>query len=110
MGFDLGLFDNKLNLVVDYFVAKTEDMLLDVPVPLQSGFTRSLQNVGKMENKGLEIVRYSPMEANIPGCIGGDAQIRFYKNRLTFRSLKFKISELKYAILYFIRNSGVMMI
>ncbi len=56
IGFDLGLFDNKLNLVVDYFVAKTEDMLLDVPVPLQSGFTRSLQNVGKMENKGLEIV------------------------------------------------------
>ena len=55
-GFDLGLLNGKLNLVVDYFIAKTEDMLLNVPVPLQSGFTRSLQNVGKMENKGLEIV------------------------------------------------------
>jgi TonB-linked SusC/RagA family outer membrane protein len=56
IGFDLGLFDNKLNLVVDYFIAKTEDMLLDVPVPLQSGFDISTQNLGKMENKGLEIV------------------------------------------------------
>ncbi len=55
-GFDLGILDRKLNLVVDYFIAKTEDMLLNVPVPLQSGFTRSLQNVGKMENKGLEMV------------------------------------------------------
>ena len=55
-GFDLGLLNGKLNLVVDYFIAETEDMLLNVPVPLQSGFTRSLQNVGKMENKGLEIV------------------------------------------------------
>jgi len=60
IGFDLGLFGNKLNLVVDYFVAKTEDMLLNVPVPLQSGFTRSLQNVGKMENRGLEIVLSTP--------------------------------------------------
>ena len=66
IGFDLGLFDNKLNLVVDYFVAKTEDMLLDVPVPLQSGFTRSLQNVGKMENKGLEIV-LSTSDINLGG-------------------------------------------
>lgn len=29
---------------------------------------------------GLEIVRYSPVEARIPGYIGGDAIIRFYKD------------------------------
>lgn len=54
-GFDLGLFNSKLNLGVDYFISKTEDMLLKVPVPQQSGFTTSLQNIGKMENNGIEI-------------------------------------------------------
>jgi len=75
IGFDLGLFDNKWNLVVDYFVAKTEDMLLNVPVPLQSGFTRSLQNVGKMENKGLEIV-LSTSDINL-GPVKWNASINF---------------------------------
>lgn len=55
-GADIGLFDNKLNLSADYFIAKTEDMLLNVPVPLQSGFSTSLQNIGSMENKGLELI------------------------------------------------------
>jgi hypothetical protein len=30
--------------------------------------------------EGLEVVRYSPMEANIPGFIGQDGLIRFYKD------------------------------
>jgi TonB-linked SusC/RagA family outer membrane protein len=75
IGFDLGLFDNKLNLVVDYFIAKTEDMLLNVPVPLQSGFTRSLQNVGKMENRGLEIV-LSTSNINL-GAVKWNSSINF---------------------------------
>ena len=29
---------------------------------------------------GMQIVRYSPMEKNIPGYLGGDAEIRFYKD------------------------------
>ncbi|NOU58713.1 SusC/RagA family TonB-linked outer membrane protein [Marinifilum caeruleilacunae] len=55
-GFDLGLFNNKLLLQTDYFIAKTKDMLLKLPVLDQSGFSSSRQNVGKMENKGLEFV------------------------------------------------------
>lgn len=30
--------------------------------------------------RGLEVVRYSPKEANIPGYVGADALIRFYKD------------------------------
>lgn len=85
IGFDLGLFDNKLNLVVDYFVAKTEDMLLNVPVPLQSGFTRSLQNVGKMENKGLEIV-LSTSDINLGG-VKWNSSINFTTINNTVKAL-----------------------
>jgi TonB-linked SusC/RagA family outer membrane protein len=54
-GFDLGLLDNKINLVFDAYYKKTTNLLLDVPVPLSSGYSLSLQNVGSVENKGIEI-------------------------------------------------------
>lgn len=34
----------------------------------------------KMKYEGLKIVRYSPLESQIPGFIGEDAMIRFYKD------------------------------
>lgn len=54
-GLDISFFENKLSLGVDFFISTTEDMLLNVPVPQQSGFDSSLQNIGSLENKGLEI-------------------------------------------------------
>ena len=38
------------------------------------------QRLKSFRDKGLEIVRYSPKEVNIPGYIGQDALIRFYKD------------------------------
>lgn len=55
IGFDLGLFDNKLFLTAEYFSSRTTDLLLDVPVPQQSGFTESLQNIGELKNTGIEL-------------------------------------------------------
>jgi len=42
-----------------------------------SGIEKQLQSYVR---QGLQIVRYSPMERNIPGYIGEDALIRFYKD------------------------------
>lgn len=53
-GFDLGLFDNRVNLVFDAYYKKTTDLLLNVPLPLYTGYASSLQNVGSVENKGIE--------------------------------------------------------
>lgn len=55
MGFDLGLFDNKLNLTADYYIANTKDLLLNVPVPGLTGFSTALQNVGAVKNVGVEL-------------------------------------------------------
>jgi TonB-linked SusC/RagA family outer membrane protein len=54
-GLDLGLFDNRVNLVFDAYYKKTTDLLLNVPLPLYTGYASSLQNVGSVENKGLEL-------------------------------------------------------
>ena len=36
--------------------------------------------LAKFRREGLKIVRYSPLERNIPGYVGEDAMIRFYKD------------------------------
>jgi len=54
IGFDLGLWDNRLVVTTDYYYKKTTDMLLNVPQPTSTGFTDALQNAGSLENKGIE--------------------------------------------------------
>ncbi len=55
IGLDLGLFNNTLFITADYYNATTEDLLLNVPVPAQSGFTSTLRNIGEVRNTGFEL-------------------------------------------------------
>jgi len=55
IGVDLGLFQNRVNVNIDYYYKKTKDLLLAVSVPRTSGFDTYTQNFGEMENKGLEL-------------------------------------------------------
>jgi TonB-linked SusC/RagA family outer membrane protein len=55
VGLDMSIFKGRLNLSVDYYHKKTTDLLLDVPVPNQTGFGSVLQNAGAMLNKGVEV-------------------------------------------------------
>jgi TonB-linked SusC/RagA family outer membrane protein len=54
IGLDIGILNDKVFIVADYYKSTTDDMLLDVPVPSQSGYLTSLQNLGKVENTGFE--------------------------------------------------------
>lgn len=54
-GIDLITFNGLLGLTVDYYNSNTSDMLLNVPVPLLSGYSTSLMNIGKVNNRGWEI-------------------------------------------------------
>ncbi len=53
-GLDLGIMNNKFLFTAEYYVSNTTDLLLNVPVPEQSGFSSSLQNIGELQNKGFE--------------------------------------------------------
>ena len=55
LGVDLGLWKNRVNIVVDAYYKKTSDLLLEVPMGFASGVTSQLQNVGNVVNKGLEL-------------------------------------------------------
>ncbi|GAB3424634.1 TonB-dependent receptor [Niabella aquatica] len=54
VGLDMGLFRNAFNLSVDYFIKKTNGMLMTMPVPSYVGEAKPIGNVGEMENKGVE--------------------------------------------------------
>ena len=56
-GLDLGLWNNSVNLVVDVFKEKREDIFMQRKnVPGSAGFNRSVwANFGKVENKGFDI-------------------------------------------------------
>ncbi|QRR01934.1 SusC/RagA family TonB-linked outer membrane protein [Dyadobacter sandarakinus] len=55
-GVDFGFFNNRINGEIDYYVKKTNGLLLEVNVPATSGFSIQVANVGKLENKGVEFV------------------------------------------------------
>lgn len=55
LGFDLGLWKNRVNIVFDAYYKKTSDLLLVVPMGFASGVTSQLQNVGNVVNKGIEL-------------------------------------------------------
>lgn len=45
-------------------------------------------------SQGMKIIRYSPMESKIPGYLGGDALIRFYKDPEEFKDWNGNVKEL----------------
>ncbi len=56
LGLDLGLFKERIQVSMDYFFKKTDDLLLNLPIPTSSGFNSILRNVGSLENKGFEFM------------------------------------------------------
>lgn len=55
LGADIGLFTDRILLSVDYYYNYTTDLLLNRPLPGSSGFTFMSENIGELENKGLEL-------------------------------------------------------
>lgn len=81
IGMDLALFDNKLIVTAELYKKITNDMLLPISIPAVSGFTTSLANIGKVENKGLELAvdyKISVGEVNFRS----SANIAFNRNKI----------------------------
>ncbi|HMQ01083.1 MAG TPA: SusC/RagA family TonB-linked outer membrane protein, partial [Cyclobacteriaceae bacterium] len=74
IGFDFGLFNDRLTGEIDYYNKQTSDLLLNTPVPATSGFVTQLKNIGDLENKGFELVlNYNLIRnSNLSITIGGN--------------------------------------
>ncbi|MGV3504938.1 MAG: SusC/RagA family TonB-linked outer membrane protein [Adhaeribacter sp.] len=54
LGLDLGLLDNKISVLFDYFDRRTSDLLTDLTLPSYIGFNSVRTNLGTYQNKGYE--------------------------------------------------------
>ncbi len=54
VGIDLGLFE-RVTLVADYYAKRTNDLLLNINLPSETGFQSALANRGSVDNKGFEL-------------------------------------------------------
>ena len=77
-GIDWGFFKNRISGEIDYYVKKTKDLLLNVPVPETSGYSSQLKNIGSVENKGFEFVINTN---NITGTFTWNTNINLSYNR-----------------------------
>lgn len=55
VGLDLGFFDQRLTATIDFYIRKTDNILLSQQIPEVSGFDSMVRNVGGMKNTGLEL-------------------------------------------------------
>ncbi|SEW46830.1 TonB-linked outer membrane protein, SusC/RagA family [Chitinophaga sp. YR573] len=81
LGLDVGLF-SRINLHVDVYKKKTDDLLQYIVTPSSTGFGKALRNSGSVENKGLEVaidgtpVKTKQFEWNV------SANIAFNRNKI----------------------------
>jgi TonB-linked SusC/RagA family outer membrane protein len=82
IGIDVSLLNNRLTIISDYYIKKTEEMLLNKRIPSSTGYTTALLNVGAMENRGVE---FAVGSKNIAGDLkwNTDFNISFNKSKIT---------------------------
>mgnify|MGYP000009535141 FL=1 len=56
VGLDIGFLKNRLNLTLDYYYKRTNDLLYYKALPGSSGFVSMLRNMGSIDNQGIEIM------------------------------------------------------
>ena len=55
IGFDLGMFNNKLTGSINYYINQTEDLLITKRLSPSAGYENPILNVGKIRNTGIEL-------------------------------------------------------
>lgn len=56
LGLELGLWEDRLTFEADLYYKRTNDLLLSAPIPWSTGLSTVTQNIGSVENRGLELL------------------------------------------------------
>ena len=80
-GVNVGFFNRRVNLTVDYFRSTNTNLLLNVNTPAITGFNTALKNIGQVRNTGYEFVVST---VNLEGKLQWttDFNISTYKNKV----------------------------
>lgn len=54
IGLDVSLFNNRLELILDYYTKSTKDLLFEKQIPITTGYKTTWTNLGEIRNDGFE--------------------------------------------------------
>jgi len=88
-GLDASLFSNRLTLTFDAYLKRTTNLLTNVPLPFNAGAQtpQIIQNVGTVQNKGIELGINSTNIQNQDGGFNWTTNFNFSLNRNQVRTL-----------------------
>lgn len=55
IGVDMAFWNNRLSMSIDAFYIKNSDLLMSHSLPTTTGFSSTIENVGAIDNKGIEM-------------------------------------------------------
>lgn len=85
LGLDLAMFKGRFSLGIDLWEKVTKDLLYTVPIPEETGYSGARQNIGSVQNRGIDI--------NVGGTPFKRGKFEWYSNfNITF--LENKVTEL----------------
>jgi len=96
-GLDIDLFKNRLTASIDLYDNRTEDLLLNAKISSINGYNTQQQNVGRTQNKGLELQLNWQAVKTKNFTYNAGFNISFNKN---------KILELQNGVTSYIEQSG----
>jgi TonB-linked SusC/RagA family outer membrane protein len=83
VGLDFGLFDNKLQATLDYYIKNTNGLLETIRIPGHVGNDGPVTNVGSVQNKGIEwSLNWRTVKGDMKYFIGVNGA--FNMNEITF--------------------------
>ncbi len=85
-GVDFSILNNRLSGTIEYYITKTEDVLLGLSLPPTSGVTGYTANIGSTQNKGFELTLNGTILNNVNGWTW-EAGVNFYTNKNKLTSL-----------------------
>jgi TonB-linked SusC/RagA family outer membrane protein len=99
IGLDIGLLNDRVSIVADYYNKRTDDLLFTKAIPISSGYTSITGNYGSIENKGLELaVTGRILTAKLKWDV--NANITFNRNKvIALDGIQEEIARSSYSIL-----------
>src|SRR5690606_36938714 len=83
VGLDAAFLNNRVTVSFDVYRKLTDDLLLDVPLPYETGFGSALQNLGSVRNQGFELALGLDLLDGLDGRFGWRTNFNVSQNRNT---------------------------
>ncbi len=78
-GLDLGLFNNRITFIGDYFIRDIYDKITSLSIPGWTGYSSFTTNLGQLQNRGVELeVRANVVRPSQPDGFSWDVSANFF--------------------------------